>query len=175
MLKVMILHGWHGSELPHWQAWLAQQLAVENCAVAFIQLPDNMNPKKEVWIKETKTLYDEFMPDIVIAHSLGNILWFHLCGQIAHRARKLLLCAVPRDLSSIPEVADFFPSPTPKDLHAEDIVMVASDDDPYMSAKESSDLARILDVPLMLLSGAGHINAASGYGEWPWVKEWALS
>ena len=47
MKKVLILHGWRGSDLPHWQAWLAQELSLENCIVAFPQLSDNQSPKKE--------------------------------------------------------------------------------------------------------------------------------
>ncbi len=174
MLKVLILYGWHGSDEPHWQAWLARELAADNCIVAFPHLSDNLNPDLETWLQEALEVYEELRPDVVVAHSLGNILWFHLCSRIAHRVQKLLLCAPPRDLGDTPEVATFFPAPTPEDLMGRETLMVVSDDDPYMSPEESRALAEALGVPLRVLHGAGHINAASGYGAWPWVKEWVV-
>lgn len=175
MLKVLILHGWHGSDAPHWQAWLSQELVLDNCIVAFPQLPDKMSPDKEVWVEEALAVAEAFRPDVVIAHSLGNILWFHLCSRLSHTAKKLLLCAPPRDLGEIHEVETFFPAPLPDNLHASEVLMVASDSDPYLSVEEARSLAAHLEVPLKLITDAGHINAASGFGPWPWAKEWVLS
>lgn len=175
MLKVLILHGWHGSDAPHWQAWLAQELVVADCIVAFPRLSDPMNPEREKWVSEALALVETFRPDVVVAHSLANILWFHLCEKLSYRVRKLLLCAPPRDLEEIPEVASFFPSPLPEDLHASEVLMVVSDDDPYMKLSEAESLAETLGVPLSVLHGAGHINAASGFGPWPRVRDWVLS
>lgn len=175
MVKVLILHGWHGSDAPHWQAWLAQELVLENCIVAFPQLSDKMCPDRQTWVQEALAAFEELRPDVVVAHSLGNVLWFHLCDHLGGSVRKLLLCAPPRDLGAILEVKTFFPSPLPDDLHAAKVLMVVSDDDPYRSVEESGELAEALGVPLKVLNGAGHINTASGFGPWPWVKQWVLS
>ncbi|MEW5831739.1 MAG: alpha/beta hydrolase [Campylobacterota bacterium] len=175
MKKVLILHGWHGSDLPHWQAWLARELAVENCIVAFPQMSDNLCPDKETWVREALEAFDDLRPDVVVLHSLGNVLWFHIAPFLKGRVKKLLLCAPPRDLGEYPEVATFFPAPLPAALHAEEALMVVSDNDPYMSLDESQSLAESLGVPLHVLHDAGHINTAAGFGPWPWVKEWVLS
>lgn len=174
MKKVLILHGWHGSDEPHWQAWLAKELVVENCIVAFPRLSDNLRPDKERWIGEALEAFEDLRPDVVVLHSLGNTLWFHLCERLACRVKKLLLCAPPRDLGDLPEVATFFPSPIPSDLHAVEALMVVSDTDPYMSLSESQGLSEALGVPLHVLRDAGHINTAAGFGPWPWVKEWVM-
>lgn len=174
MKKVLILHGWHGSDLPHWQAWLAQELAVDDCIVAFPQLSNNQTPRKEVWIQEALDAYHALQPDIVICHSLGNILWFHMCEYLSSEVRKLLLVAVPRDLSEFDEVSSFFPHPIPSHLYGEEILMVASDNDPYMSLEESHERCEALGVPLHVIHDAGHISSSSGFGSWPWVKEWVL-
>lgn len=174
MLKVLILHGWHGSETPHWQAWLAQELVLENCIVAFPQLSDNHAPQKEVWVREALDVIHDFQPDVVVCHSLGNILWFHLCEMMDIRVKKLLLCAPPRDHRDTPEVSTFFPSPVPDNLCADNILMVVSDNDPYMGIEESISLAFKLRVQMKIMESAGHISSSSGYGEWPWVKEWVL-
>lgn len=175
MLKVLILHGWHGSDLPHWQGWLAQELVLENCIVAFPQLSDNQAPQKEVWVREALSVIRDVQPDVVVCHSLGNILWFHLCEAMDFRVKKLLLCAPPRDHRDTPEVSTFFPSPVPDDLCANEALLVVSDNDPYMGIDESRNLASHLKLPLKIIESAGHISSSSGYGPWPWVKEWVLS
>ena len=175
MLKVLILHGWQGSELPHWQGWLAQELVLENCIVAFPQLSDNHAPQKEVWVEEALNVIESLRPDVVVCHSLGNILWYHLCKRLSMNVQKLLLCAPPRDLSEYDEVASFFPVDLPSDLHAEQILMVASDNDPYMSMDQSIMSAMRMQIDLKVVKEGGHLNADSGYGPWPWVKEWVLS
>lgn len=174
MKKVLILHGWHGSDTPHWQAWLAQELVLADCIVAFPQLSNNTEPQCEEWIAEAVSIIDDFRPDIVICHSLANILWFHVCDVLERSVEKLLLCAPPRDHSDTPEVTTFFPSPIPSDLHADEVLMVVSDNDPYMSLDESIMLAMKLQVDLKVIKNGGHLNTSAGYGPWPWVKEWVL-
>jgi predicted alpha/beta hydrolase family esterase len=45
-------------------------------------------------------------------------------------------------------------------------IVVASTDDPYVSAERASAFARAWGSRLVTLQGAGHINTDSGYGEW---------
>ena len=53
-------------------------------------------------------------------------------------------------------------------------MLVTSDNDPYMSQEEARALEDELGVVMKVISNAGHLNADSGYGEWPWVKEWVM-
>jgi predicted alpha/beta hydrolase family esterase len=59
-------------------------------------------------------------------------------------------------------------------LFAEEVLLVTSDNDPYMTPEEALSLQKALGTEMKVLHGAGHINADSGFGEWPWVKEWVL-
>ena len=59
----------------------------------------------------------------------------------------------------------------PGALFANNAQIVASTTDPYMSVDEAKALQASLGVPMHLLEDAGHINADSGYGEWPWILE----
>lgn len=170
--KVLILHGWHGSDAPHWQHWLYHQLLASGYEVAFPQLSDNMQPKKAVWLREAKAAYDALQPDVVIAHSMGNTLWFHLCHEgLVHRIGRLLLVAPPRDLSDYHDVADFFPV-TVGDGCADEVLLVSSTDDPYMSNAEAAEFARAHNFKQKVVQNGGHINSDSGFGPWPWVLEW---
>ena len=178
MREVLILYGLGGSDAPHWQNWLADELQKEGVVVHFPQLSDRDNPKKEVWIQEALEILQNFNIDSVITHSLGNILWFHLCNmpQLSHlHLQKLLLVAPPIDLSDMKEVATFFPYQLPNSLHAEEILLVGSDNDEYISQAELDQLARALNVKQKLFHNAGHLNSASGYGKWPFVKEWLMN
>ncbi len=170
--KVLILYGWHGSDAPHWQDWLYHQLLNDGYEVAFPQLSDNMRPKKAVWLREAKAAFDKIKPDVVITHSMGNTLWFHLCNEdLVTPVKRLLLVAPPRDLSDYEEVSEFFPVEVTA-LGADEVLMVSSTDDPYMSKAEAAIFARANNIKQKVVQNAGHINSDSGFGSWPWVLEW---
>ncbi len=173
MKKVLIVHGWGGSDAPHWQAWLAGEVAKDYGMVAFPLLDTPHFPSKNRWMKQVKALLNDMNPDIVICHSLGCTLWLHLCneGEIAPVSR-LLLVAPPRLTCEIEILKTFFPIEPPKNLFANEAMMVTSDNDPYMSHVEAQELQKSLGVEMKVLEKAGHINDASGYTEWLWVKEW---
>lgn len=171
--KVLFLHGWGGSDDPHWQSWLAGEVAKDYGTVAFPLLDNPHFPTKNRWMKQVKKLLKEFQPDVVICHSLANTLWFHLCneGEI-DKVKRLLLVAAPRMDLSIDTIKTFFPIEAPKDLYADEVLMVSSDNDPYMSSNEANALRDALGVEMKVLENAGHINADSGFGVWPWALEW---
>lgn len=168
--KVLLLHGWGGSDYPHWQAWLAGELAKDYGTVAFPLLDNPHFPTKNRWIKQFKKVLKTFQPDTVICHSLANTVWFHLCneGEIAP-VKRLLLVAPPRLDLELDTIKTFFPVEVPKNLFAEEVLMITSDNDPYMTSEEASTLQQELGVEMKVLHHAGHINAESGYGEWPWI------
>jgi len=171
--KVLLLHGWGGSDYPHWQAWLAGELAKDYGTVAFPLLDNPHFPTKNRWIKQFKQLLSEFQPDTVICHSLANTVWFHLCneGEIK-RVKRLLLVAPPRLSLELDTIKTFFPVTAPTDLYADEVMLVTSNTDPYMTEEEAEALKQTLDVEMLVLDQAGHINAESGYGKWPWVLKW---
>jgi predicted alpha/beta hydrolase family esterase len=174
--KVLLLHGWGGSDYPHWQSWLAGEIAKDYGTVAFPLLDHPHFPAKNRWIKQVKALLKAFRPDLVICHSLANTLWFHLCneGEI-ETVKRLLLVAPPRLDLELDTIKTFFPVDVPKMLFAEEVMLVTSDNDPYMTESEAAALQKALGAEMKVLENAGHINAESGFGEWPWVLEWMKS
>lgn len=174
-MKVLLLHGWGGSDFPHWQSWLAGELARDYRTVSFPLLDNPHFPSKNRWIRNVKEILNDFNPDVVICHSLANTLWFHLCleGEIAP-VKRLLLVAPPSLACSLETLKTFFPLQAPHTLFADEALLVVSDNDPYMTMDESKHLQNSLGIEMKILENAGHINADSGYGEWPWVKEWVL-
>lgn len=172
MRRILILHGWGGSDFPHWQSWLAGEIAKDYGCVSFLKFSDFDTPKKDIWLEELELEMDKFRPDIVICHSLANILWFHLCNKAELREiEKLFLVAPPSLTCKIEELKSFFPCEIPKNLYAKKALLITSTDDPYMSEDEAKELQKTLHVDMKVLHGAGHINASSGYGEWPWILQ----
>jgi predicted alpha/beta hydrolase family esterase len=173
MKKVLILHGWGGSDYPHWQAWVASELIKKNFCVSFPQIQDKDFPKLEEWLPFLKKEFEHFKPDIVICHSLANMLWFHFVNKYEiNSIEKLLLVAPVRKNCEIEELSTFFPYPTPQDLKAKEIIMVSSTSDPYISVDEAIELQSELNIGLKILEDAGHINSDSGYGELSCAVDW---
>ncbi len=173
MVKTLILHGWGGSDDPHWQAWLAAEIAKGYGTVSFPLLDNPHFPSKNRWMKQAKEILNTFKPDTLICHSLANVLWFHLCheGEIAP-VKRLLLVAPPSLDCSLETIKTFFPLTPPNSLYAHEAMLVVSDNDPYMDLSEARKLQYALGIEMKVISGGGHINTDAGFGPWPWVKEW---
>jgi predicted alpha/beta hydrolase family esterase len=171
--KVLILHGWGGSDYPHWQSWLAGELARDYGCVCFPLLDNPHFPSKNRQMHQVRGLVEEFAPRTVICHSLANVIWFHLCNEgVLHEVDRLLLVAPPSPQCQIENIRKFFPYEIPKKLYAKEAMLVTSTDDPHLTPEEAIMLQKALDIPMKVLQNAGHINEQSGYGAWPWVKEW---
>jgi len=174
--KVLLLHGWGGSDFPHWQSHLASEITKNYGKVSFLRLSDFDTPKLDVWKDELLQELESFQPDVVVCHSLANTLWFHLCNtQTLNTIEKLYLVAPPSMSCSVPELSEFFPLQTPSNLFAKETLLVTSTNDPYMSEEEAITLQKELAVPMKTLLNAGHINSDSGFGKWEWIlKEFDL-
>lgn len=168
--KVLLLHGWGGSDFPHWQSWLASELAKDYGTVSFLRFEDFDFPSLEIWKKQLKNELESFSPDIVICHSLANTLWFHAVDEIKEVA-KLYLVAPPSFTCAVEEIREFFPLALPKKTGAKETLLIASTNDPYMTLAQAKELQKSLNIPIKVLEDAGHINTDSGYGEWPWILE----
>ena len=168
--RVLLLHGWGGSDFPHWQSWLAGELAKNYGRVNFFEFSNFDFPELNIWKSELKKELDEFKPDIVICHSLANTLWFHICndGDI-DEVEKLFLVAPPSTECNIEELKSFFPVKIPGDIKAKETLLITSTNDPYMTMDEAKNLQKKLNIPMEILEDAGHINADSNFGEWPWI------
>lgn len=170
--KVLLLHGWGGSDFPHWQSWLAGEIAKDYGCINFLKFSNFDEPKLDVWMQELTNALEDFRPDIVICHSLANTLWFHLCQmQQLNAVKKLYLVAPPSLECKVPELSEFFPVNAPKNLNAADAMLITSTNDPYMSVEEAKKLQKELGIEMKMLENAGHINAESGYGKWEWMLQ----
>ncbi len=170
--RVLLLHGWGGSNYPHWQSWLAGEVAKAYGCVSFLKLPNFDTPKLHEWLEAASKEFKQFQPDVVICHSLGNTLWFWLAQKgFVYEVEKLFLVAPPSLQCSIKELEEFFPVDIPKNLSAKEVELIVSDNDPYMGLDEAKMLQKELQCDMEILKNAGHINSESGFGAWPFMLE----
>jgi len=168
--RVLLLHGWGGSDWPHWQSHLASDLAANYGCVNFLRFSEYDTPKLDVWMQELLDALQNFQPEIVVCHSLANTLWFHLCHkQTITPIEKLFLVAPPSLSCSVDELQEFFPLKVPSRLNAKSTTLVTSTNDPYMDTTEAKSLQEKLNIPHKILVNAGHINSDSGFGKWEWI------
>ncbi|ULQ54863.1 alpha/beta hydrolase [Flavihumibacter fluvii] len=121
------------------------------------------------WVTTIEAAIDGYDPSdiVLIAHSLG-------CSTVAQwtwknqKAVKGALLVAPSDLEApvytFPAQGFF---PIPQDKLPFRSIMVASDDDPWVSLDRAQFFANNCGSEYINIGAAGHINAAAGFGPWP--------
>lgn len=173
--RTLILHGWGGSDTPHWQAELAASIAREYGTVSFPLLDNCHFPSKNRWLKQVRGILQEFKPTTVVCHSLANTLWFWLCEEAEMVAVERLFMVSPPSLTTeVDTIKTFFPCTLPENLYAKEVQIIVSDNDPYIEVEEAEQIAAGYGVPLRVIPDAGHINEESGYGKWALIEKLVL-
>ena len=184
----LLLHGWENERPPgHWQRWLATELTARGHDVRYPQLPDPHEPDPEAWratIRANLSTLTEG-PVTVLAHSLGTVAWLALqAGDAPVEVDRVALVGPPALglVAQEPAMHAFAPESRigpaghgPLRLGARsEAVVVAGDDDPWLPLGVVDTWRPLVDVPLHVVPGGGHLTPESGYGEWPAVLAWAL-
>ncbi len=159
--SIVIVPGWRGSGPGHWQSLWAERLP----QARRVEQDDWVTPTRAAWVGQLeRTVLAAPHPVVIVAHSLGCIATAHLGPQAAARVQAALLVA-PANPERRAVLNDFAPTPS-RTLPYRSIV-VASRDDPYCSIRLAGAYARAWGSEFVSLQSAGHINIASGHGEWP--------
>lgn len=117
-------------------------------------------------------------PVVLVAHSAGVMITVHWAARHDRPVAGAIL-ATPSDLSTplpagYPSLADLDANgwnPVPRSPLPFPSIVAASTDDPLAEFAVVADMARAWDARLVDLGEVGHLNPASGYGEWPRATE----
>ena len=169
--RTLILHGWGGSDAPHWQAELAAEVARNYGTVSFPLLDNCHFPSKNRWVKQVKAVLEDFKPDTVVCHSLANTLWFWLCQEDIEEIERLFMVSLPSLTTEENTIKTFFPCNVPNNIHAKEVHMIVSDNDPWVKMEEAENIAFQINASFTVIKDAGHINADSGYGKWDYIEK----
>ena len=163
-VRILTLPGWEGAGPDHWQTrWEAVH------GDHRVEQHDWMWPLRGDWIARLQdVLLQSDVPALLIAHSLGCHLVAAWAAHTRHadRVRAALLVAPP-DLDALdaPQLQSWKPmvrQPLPFTS-----TVVASTDDPYARLDRACALAADWGSAFIDAGPQGHLNAASGLGDWP--------
>ncbi len=164
MIHYFTLPGLGGSDSDHWQSHFENILP--NCKR--IEQQNWEKPDREVWIKTIDDAVRDYdlSKVVFISHSLGGIALSHWVNTYKRKIKGALIVAPPV-LDNIPsEIGlDSF-LPVPKYKIDFPTLLVASTNDPWADLEASLLLAQSWGSEFVSVGEAGHINSASGLGEW---------
>lgn len=160
----LILPGLGNSGPAHWQSLWQAELGCER-----LELPDWDAPRLSRWLYLAIEAIEQRPGVVLIAHSLGCILVAHVAAARPDLDIGGALLVAPADVDSrrhTPDrLADF--APLPRVALPFPAVLVASRNDPHMDFAVAENLAADWGARLIDAGEVGHINVASGHGDWP--------
>lgn len=165
--RVLIVPGLRGSGPTHWQSWLQAQYR----DARRVEQDDWATPDLDRWAARlAETVAGDDGPWIAVAHSFG-------CLTVARHLRlrpdsplraALLVAPAEPDRFDVAELLPQGPLGRPSTL-------VASDNDPWMSAARTREWARRWGSAWLTLGAAGHVNVESGFGPLPLARRWVTA
>ncbi|OIJ65110.1 RBBP9/YdeN family alpha/beta hydrolase [Streptomyces mangrovisoli] len=183
---VVVVPGLRDHVADHWQTLLADRLVGAGRAVATVPPPpgDRLDLDARIAALDA-TISAVDGPVLLVAHSAGcatTVHWAlrHRADVVGTRADVVgALLATPPDLETpLPaghpapgELAEHGWTPVPRALLPFPAVVAVSSDDPLGEPERVTELARAWGAETVELGPVGHLNPASGYGEWPRAEE----
>jgi len=163
MAGIIILPGIGGSGSEHWQSrWEAEGAAFSRFA------PRSWDePQLDDWMSalDAAVMQAEAAP-VLVAHSLACLLVAHWQARSMRAVAGAMLVAVPDpDGAAFPVEAASFANP-PTGRFRFPSILIASGSDPYATKEYSHLRARQWGSQLLKVGDLGHINTASGVGDW---------
>ncbi len=133
-----------------------------------VQQRDWQNPVSAEWISTLAGLVDQARsPVLLVAHSLGCLISAALPVPLRAKVAGALLVAPPDvERPDAPDCLRGF-APIPRQSLPFQSVVVASDNDPYCRLERARAFAENWGSRVVVIPGAGHINADSGLEDWP--------
>lgn len=176
-VPVLMVPGWQNSGPGHWQSlWESRMKGARRA-----EMPNWDFPHRHEWVEAldeaVQALWREApTPPVLVGHSVGCIAIAHWVAAFDRPVRAALLVA-PADVEreGAPEVLRDF-APIPRARLPFPSRVVAGEDDPHLAPAVARGLAEAWGSAFTLIPGGGHLNTASGYGEWPageaLLQEW---
>lgn len=172
---VLIVPGLREHVAEHWQALLEARLRAAGRPVVAVKPMGRGDLDCEVRVDAIERAASGIdTPVVVVAHSGGVIMVAHW-AQYTRRPIRGALLAVPPDFETpmpagYPTLAELDSAgwlPVPRKPLPFSSVVAASRNDPLASFERVAELARAWGGRLVDLGEVGHLNPASGFGEWP--------
>ncbi|WP_280299517.1 RBBP9/YdeN family alpha/beta hydrolase [Nocardia neocaledoniensis] len=172
---IVIVPGLRDHVSDHWQTLLAERLDKVRTVPPLER--DKLSLAARIAALDA-VVADVDGPVVLVAHSAGVMITVHWAQQ-HHRPVRGALLATPADLetplpSGYPapdELAAGGWTPIPRGRLPFPSVVAASTNDPLAAYRRVAGMAEAWGSRLVDLGDVGHLNPASGYGDWPRGEE----
>jgi hypothetical protein len=172
---VLIVPGLRDAVMNHWQTLLQAQLAAAGRPVRSVPPMGRdalaVAPRLEAIEREAQAIDG---PLVIVAHSGGCVMVAHWARQTRREVRGALLAAPPEFERPMPEGYPTLAQldaggwlPVPRERLPFRSIVVASRNDPLARFEGVAALAADWGSQLIDEGPVGHLNPASGFGEWP--------
>jgi predicted alpha/beta hydrolase family esterase len=169
---VVLVPGLRGHVEDHWQTRLAASLP----GARMVTPLGRTNPALQARVTLLDHVVEQIAgPVILVAHSAGVLVTAHWAAQYSPTRVVGALLATPPALAT--ELPAEYPSidelrahgwlPIPRRPLPFASIVATSDDDPLSNPVRVRALAKAWGSRLHPLGAVGHLNPASGYGDWP--------
>ena len=168
---VLFVPGLRDHAADHWQTLLEARVDSAACVPRL----GKENLSLDAWVLALDYAYTAIAgPVVIVAHSAGVIMVAHWAQRLRRRVQNALLAAPPDFDSPLPAgyptmetLAENGWMPVPRDPLPFPSVVAASLNDPLGSLERIAALAQSWGSDVINAGPVGHLNPASGYGEWP--------
>lgn len=167
MKNVLILHAWFDTPQSHWYPWLKTELEKRDYVVNIPLLPtiDTDAPQLLAALNEIKRLKILNEKTIVIGHSIGCLIGMRLAEIYTFKKLVFVSGWDWDDLQK--EHANFWETKINHEKikqNVKEIIVVASDNDPYMTSTVSKEMSIRFGANYILVPGAGHFTESTSDG-----------
>ena len=162
---VLLLPGWQNSGPEHWQSHWERLHGYQR-----VEQHDWMHPRRGDWIARLEEVMLSCpSPAVLAAHSLGcvQVAAWAAHSRYPHLVRAAFLVA-PGDAER-EDVREQLPgwAPVPMQALPFPSMLLSSRDDPFCTQERAHAMGRAWGSTLVDCGACGHINSASGLGDWP--------
>jgi len=170
MKTVFIFHGYGAEPGSNWFPWLKEELEAKGYKVFVPAFPDTDHPDREKWLNHFGQYRKHVTEDtIFVGHSLGAPLILNILETLDKPIKAtFLVSGFVGELG--PDFDPFIGSISMRSFNWDKIrkncgkfVIFASDNDPYVPMEKADELHKRLPSELIIIKGAEHLNAGSGY------------
>ncbi|WP_084050993.1 RBBP9/YdeN family alpha/beta hydrolase [Deinococcus hopiensis] len=165
---LVIVPGLGESGPEHWQT-----LWTTKYGAARVRQDDPEAPTPQGWAGRLQEVIEATPGALILAgHSAGVLTivhWARLYGGHERVRGALLVSPTDSEQANMAELAPAIltMAPVPTQPLPFPALVVASENDPYVSFERAQELADAWEAEFVTAGEVGHINVASGHGEWP--------
>lgn len=161
----LIVPGLDDSGPGHWQSLWLERLpdAIK------VEQADWSRPTLAEWMAELTAAVRRHPDSILVGHSLGCALIAHLAQLRGNRGVAGALLVAPAEVNRTGPAGHLLEGfgPMPLQRLPFPATVIASRNDPFVAYERSEAFARSWGARFVDAGDAGHINVASGHGNWP--------